>query len=117
MEPGLRPVQPTGAVDARGGDARGRALGVDGLWQGQGTLAALIALAAAVLVATVVFTMPPGHAVRAAILGVVTGLFPIGWIVLNVIFLYRLTVETGLVRGRCKQSSAASPPIGGCNSC
>ena len=28
-------------------------------------------------------------------LGAVTGFFPIGWIVLNVIFLYRLTVERG----------------------
>src|SRR6201994_4038599 len=59
-------------------------------------LAALVALAAALLVATVVFTMPPGHAVRATLLGIATGLFPIGWIVLNVIFLYRLTVEKGV---------------------
>ena len=59
-------------------------------------LAALIALAAAILVAIVVFTMPPGHAIRATLLGVATGLFPIGWIVLNVIFLYRLTVEKGV---------------------
>ena len=33
--------------------------------------------------------------VRASLLGVVVGFFPIGWIVLNVIFLYRVTVETG----------------------
>ena len=33
--------------------------------------------------------------IRATILGAVTGFFPIGWIVLNVIFLYRLTVEKG----------------------
>jgi lactate permease len=59
-------------------------------------LAALIALAAAILVAIVVFTMPPGHAIRATLLGIATGLFPIGWIVLNVIFLYRLTVEKGV---------------------
>jgi lactate permease len=31
-------------------------------------------------------------ALRATVLGAVTGFFPIGWIVLNVIFLYRLTV-------------------------
>src|SRR5208282_4684492 len=30
-----------------------------------------------------------------SVLGAVTGFFPIGWIVLNVIFLYRLTVEKG----------------------
>src|SRR5689334_7227316 len=59
-------------------------------------VSALIALAAAILVATLVFTMPTGHAIRATLLGIATGLFPIGWIVLNVIFLYRLTVEKGV---------------------
>src|SRR5262245_15243049 len=39
--------------------------------------------------------MPSGLALRATVLGAVTGFFPIGWIVLNVIFLYRLTVEKG----------------------
>ena len=59
-------------------------------------VAALIALAAAILVAAVGFTMPTGLAIRATILGIATGFFPIGWIVLNVIFLYRLTVEKGI---------------------
>src|SRR5215472_5240289 len=59
-------------------------------------VAALLALAAAILVATAVFTMPAGLAARATLLGVATGLFPIGWIVLNVIFLYQLTVEKGV---------------------
>ncbi|WP_072387945.1 L-lactate permease [Hyphomicrobium sp. CS1BSMeth3] len=58
-------------------------------------IAALIALGVAILVAIVAFTMPAGLALRATLLGVVTGFFPIGWIILNVIFLYRLTVETG----------------------
>ena len=58
--------------------------------------AALIALVAAILVAAVVFTMPTGLALRATILGIATGFFPIGWIVLNVIFLYRLTLEKGV---------------------
>ena len=58
-------------------------------------LAAIIALVAAILIAVFVFTMPAGLAIRASILGVVTGFFPIGWIVLNVIFLYQLTKETG----------------------
>ncbi len=49
----------------------------------------------ALLVAIVGFGMPAGLASRAAILGMVTGFFPIGWIILNVIFLYRLTVEKG----------------------
>ena len=58
-------------------------------------VAALIALAMALLVAIFIFTMPAGLAIRAAVFGAVTGLFPIGWIILNVIFLYRLTVEKG----------------------
>src|SRR5215213_7965042 len=58
-------------------------------------LAAVIALVAAIVVAVVLFTMPSGLALRVTLLGAVTGLFPIGWIILNVMFLYRLTVEKG----------------------
>jgi lactate permease len=58
-------------------------------------VAAIVALALAILVAVFLFTMPAGLALRAAVLGAVAGFFPIGWIVLNVIFLYRLTVATG----------------------
>jgi lactate permease len=59
-------------------------------------IAAIIALVVANLVAVFFFTMPAGMSIRASLLGVVTGFFPIGWIVLNVIFLYRLTVEKGV---------------------
>ena len=59
-------------------------------------LAAVIALVAAIVMAVVAFTMPADLAIRASILGIATGFFPIGWIVLNVIFLYRLTVEKGV---------------------
>ncbi len=58
-------------------------------------IAAVIALIVALLVAIFLFTMPAGMALRAALLGAVSGFFPIGWIVLNVIYLYRLTVVTG----------------------
>jgi lactate permease len=58
-------------------------------------LAAISALVVALLVAIVVFGMPAGLAARAAGLGIASGLFPIGWIVLNIIFLYRLTVANG----------------------
>jgi len=57
--------------------------------------AAIIALIVANCVAIFIFTMPAGMSIRATVLGAVTGFFPIGWIVLNVIFLYRLTVEKG----------------------
>ena len=58
-------------------------------------LAAIIALIVANIITIVIFTMPVGMSIRASLLGVVVGFFPIGWIVLNVIFLYRITVETG----------------------
>jgi lactate permease len=58
-------------------------------------IAAIIALIAANLIAIFVFTMPSNMAIRASLLGVVSGFFPIGWIVLNVIYLYRITVATG----------------------
>ena len=58
-------------------------------------IAAIVALIVANCVAIFLFTMPAGMSLRATVLGAVTGFFPIGWIVLNVIFLYRLTVEKG----------------------
>src|SRR5881398_339536 len=58
-------------------------------------LAAIIALIVANIIAIAIFTMPANMSIRASLLGVVVGFFPIGWIVLNVIFLYRITVETG----------------------
>jgi len=58
-------------------------------------LAAIAALIVANVIAIFVFTMPANMSIRASLLGVVAGFFPIGWIVLNVIFLYRITVATG----------------------
>jgi lactate permease len=58
-------------------------------------IAAVIALIVANIITIFVYTMPAVMSVKASLLGVVVGFFPIGWIVLNVIFLYRITVETG----------------------
>ncbi|MFL4984709.1 MAG: L-lactate permease [Xanthobacteraceae bacterium] len=58
-------------------------------------IAAIVALIVANCVAIFLFTMPADMSLRATVLGAVTGFFPIGWIVLNVIFMYRLTVATG----------------------
>jgi lactate permease len=58
-------------------------------------IAAIIALIVANIITIVIFTMPANMSIRASLLGVVVGFFPIGWIVLNVIFLYRITVATG----------------------
>jgi lactate permease len=58
-------------------------------------IAAIVALIVANLITIFIYTMPAAMSVKASLLGVVIGFFPIGWIVLNVIFLYRITVETG----------------------
>src|SRR5579864_3199072 len=57
--------------------------------------AASLGLLTALLVAAGLFHMPIKMASITAIYGACYGLFPIGWIVLNVIFLYRMTCETG----------------------
>ncbi|MDA9525457.1 lactate permease [Bradyrhizobium sp. CCBAU 11434] len=61
----------------------------------QAHIAAIVAVIVTNLITIFVFTMPVNMSVRASILGIVTGFFPIGWIVLNVIFLYQVTVTTG----------------------
>src|SRR5690349_11980485 len=58
--------------------------------------AALLALATSLLVAILIFGMPTRMAFGSLLLGAAYGLFPIGWIILNVIFLYQLTKERGL---------------------
>jgi lactate permease len=58
-------------------------------------IAAVVALIVANIITIFIYTMPAAMSVKASLLGVVVGFFPIGWIVLNVIFLYRITVETG----------------------
>jgi lactate permease len=58
-------------------------------------IAAIIAVVLTNLIAIFIFTMPAGMSIRASLLGIVSGFFPIGWIVLNVIFLYQITVATG----------------------
>ncbi|AMA55892.1 L-lactate permease [Bradyrhizobium sp. CCGE-LA001] len=61
----------------------------------QAHIAAIVAVIVANLITIFVFTMPANMSIRASVLGIVTGFFPIGWIVLNVIFLYQVTVSTG----------------------
>jgi lactate permease len=58
-------------------------------------LAAGLALLIGIGIAVAVFGMPAGMAGRAAGYGIASGLFPIGWIVLNIIFLHRLTTLNG----------------------
>jgi lactate permease len=58
--------------------------------------AAVAGLTAATFIAINAIGMPAGLALRAAAFGAAYGLFPIGWILLNVLFLYQLTVDRGL---------------------
>jgi lactate permease len=58
-------------------------------------LAALMGLAIALGLAIVVYGMPVKMAFAAATMGAAFGLLPIGWIILNAIFVYDLTVKTG----------------------
>ena len=62
----------------------------------QAHIAALWGLASALVVAIVAFGMPVQLAAATALYGAAYGLLPIGWIILNVIFLYQLTNERGL---------------------
>jgi lactate permease len=59
-------------------------------------VAALVALAAALAVAIGPIGMPAAMAAKAALLGAAYGFLPIGWIILNVIFLYNLANDRGL---------------------
>src|SRR5438552_4238005 len=58
-------------------------------------ISSLISLVVALIVATVVYPMPVAQAGLAATLGAAFGLFPILWIVVNAIWIYNMTVETG----------------------
>jgi lactate permease len=58
--------------------------------------AALLGLAVALIIALFTYHMPASAAAATAMYGAAYGLFPIGWIILNLIFLYQLTVKKGL---------------------
>jgi len=70
-------------------------LGALGLFKIQAHIAALLGLGVALGIAIYAFHMPAGMAGKAALLGGLYGFLPIGWIVINVIFLYKLTQSTG----------------------
>ncbi len=58
-------------------------------------VASLISLAVAIAVAVLVYGMPIGQTLLAGTEGAAFGFFPILWIVINAIWVYQLTVETG----------------------
>ena len=68
-------------------------LGAIGILQIRIHLAALLGLAVALGIALFVYRMPVSAALASAGYGAAYGLLPIGWIILNLIFLYQLTVK------------------------
>jgi lactate permease len=58
--------------------------------------AAVAGVVVALGLALVIYRMPGRVAAATTVYGAAFGLFPIGWIILNVIFLYQLTVKRGL---------------------
>jgi lactate permease len=61
----------------------------------QAWLSALAALATSIVVAVAVYGMPVGQSLNSAVLGALFGLFPIMWIVVNALWVYQMTVDTG----------------------
>lgn len=59
---------------------------------------ALLGLATSLICSIWFFGMPATLAAKTAVLGAGYGLLPIGWIILNVIFMYQLTCEAGLFK-------------------
>jgi lactate permease len=57
--------------------------------------AALASLAVSIIVAIAVYSMPVGQTLDAGLEGAVFGLFPIMWIVVNAIWIYNMTVDSG----------------------
>ena len=70
-------------------------LGGIGLFRLKAHIAALTGLLSSLVIAVLAFRMPTGMAFASAIYGGAFGFLPIGWIILNVIFLYQLTLEKG----------------------
>jgi lactate permease len=64
-------------------------------WHVRAQIAALAGLLAALLIATIFYHMPVQLALASSVYGAAFGLFPIGWIIVNAIFIYNLSVETG----------------------
>ena len=66
-----------------------------GVFEIRAHISAMLGLIAALVVAIFAYGMPAPMAGLAALYGAGFGLLPIGWIILNVIFLYQLTSEKG----------------------
>src|SRR2546421_6814170 len=65
-------------------------LGLLAARRGRAPIPASLGVAAAPLVAIAGIGMPPAMAAQAALFGAADGIFPIGWVLLHLIFLYHL---------------------------
>jgi len=83
-------------------------LGLLAFWRVRAQFAALAGLLVAAVIAIAVYHMPAQLTLAAALYGGAFGLFPIGWILLNAIFIYNLSVETGQFAILQKQLSGVS---------
>lgn len=61
----------------------------------KGHIAGLTTVLIAVVISIVAYGMPTQMAVISTLYGALVGLWPIGWIVINAVFLYKITVKTG----------------------
>jgi len=75
----------------------------------KGHVAGLLTLLLTIIISVLVYRMPLSAALSASALGMVTGLFPIGWIILTAVFLFNLTVESGQFEVIKSSISSLSP--------
>ncbi len=61
----------------------------------KGYVAGFFTLLISILVAIFAFGMPAGMALSSAVYGFAYGLWPIAWIIITAVFLYKITVKTG----------------------
>jgi L-lactate transport len=75
----------------------------------KGHVAGLLTLLITIIISVLAYHMPLSAAISASLLGMVTGLFPIGWIILTAVFLFNLTVASGQFEVIKSSISALSP--------
>jgi L-lactate transport len=83
-----------------------------GVFRRAAWIAGTVGLIVALLVAVTCYRMPPALAISSALYGAAFGLFPISWIVLWALVLFRITTETGqfdLIRGSIGRLAKDAP--------
>src|SRR5258708_1037799 len=83
-------------------------LGLLAFWHVRAQLAAILALCGAMAIAVAGYGMPAKLAIAAAAYGAAFGFLPIGWLIINAIFIYQLSVETGQFTVLQKQIAGVS---------